>query len=198
MRLTSSKFSMKRLNLARRAFAWAIDKRLVELTSNPFADISVPKEDGDEDEGYQEGWYLDLDNRKFLFTLYDISTALDVFDRMEKWSVQFAMGAGLRLREAWGLHLADVHVDAGDPHVMVRFGSYDPIKERYRPPKGRKGERKPRKVPLWGPALVAARRWLEIRADDVRPGPESSKRIATVKHNPLDDGHRAGQTHLPR
>src|SRR5262245_8125010 len=51
---------------------------------------------------------------------------------------------------------------ADEPHVLVRFGSWDPVKERYRPPKGRKGEKKSRVVPLWGLGLEAAKKWLAL------------------------------------
>jgi hypothetical protein len=37
--------------------------------------------------------------------------------------------------------LADVHVDGDEPHVVIRFGSWDPVKERYRAPKGKAGEK---------------------------------------------------------
>lgn len=172
------------LNLARRFFAWAIEQELV--TANPFLDLQIERQDGDEDEGYQEGWYLNVDEQRWLFGLYDTLTCLDWNDRAEKWIVLFAMGTGLRLREAWSLHLSDVHVDGEDPHVMVRFGSWDAVKERYRSPKGRKGERKPRKVPLWGPSLEAARRWLEIREEYVQASAETVAKYRAQKHNPLD------------
>jgi integrase len=73
---------------------------------------------------------------------------------------QVALGTAVRMQELWCLHLADVHLDGDEPHIYVRHGSWDPIKERYRPPKGRRGERKPRRVPLFGLALDSLRRWI--------------------------------------
>ena len=148
------------LNLARAFFGWCVDQELVP--SNPFAELSVQRQDGDEDEGYQDSWYLDLaDQRRFL-EMWDRVKGLDARDRSEKWMVAFAMALGLREGEQWCLHLADVHADGDDPHVVVRFGSWDPVKERYRPPKGRKGEKKSRRIPLWGLGLEAAKRWLKL------------------------------------
>jgi integrase len=45
--------------------------------------------------------------------------------------------------------------------VLVRFGSYDKKKKRYRSPKGRAGDKRTRRVPLFGLGLDAARAWLE-------------------------------------
>jgi len=78
-----------------------------------------------------------------------------VKDDPERWIIQFAMGTGLRQGELWSLPLADVHVEenqAEGPWVHVRFGS------KGRPPKNGR----PRKVPLFGMALEAAREWLMV------------------------------------
>ena len=153
------------LNLARAFFRWAIDEEVYGITSNPFAGLRVEREDGDEDAGYQEGWYLDRDEQARFFALWDEpSLELDATDRAEKWIAMFATGSGVRQGEAWCLHLADVHVaeDEPCPRIEVRFGSWDPVKQRYRAPKGRKGEKKKRTVHLHGLALEAARAWLAI------------------------------------
>ncbi len=72
------------------------------------------------------------------------------------------LGTGLRLGELCCLHLDDLHIgDDEEPHVVVRFGSYDRDAERFRSPKGRRGEQNARRVPLWGLALDAVRAWLD-------------------------------------
>lgn len=153
------------LNLARAFFAWAIDQECYGITSNPFAGLKVSREDGDEDGGYQEGWYLDPKDQARFFAMWDrTDLEIDQGDRWEKAIVQFAVGSGLRRGEMWTLHLEDVHVGVKEaqPRVEVRFGSWDPVKKRYRAPKGRKGEKKSRTVFLHGLALEAARAWLAI------------------------------------
>lgn len=149
--------------LARRFFAWALDQEAYGVTANPFANLLVEREDGDEDGGYQDDWYLELEEqRRFLATWDSNVLDLTAAERDEKWIAQFAIGTGLRESEQWCLHLADFHVDDAEPHVIVRFGSWDPVKRRYRSPKGRKGEKKSRRVPLFGLGLEAARAWLEL------------------------------------
>lgn len=142
------------LNLARRFFAWAIEQGL--LQANPFVGLLVEREDGDEDDGYQDTWYLDIaEQHRFLKTW-------DTFHdtrRREKPIVQFAIGTGLRESEMWCLHLKDVHVDGDSPHVVVRYGSWDRKRGRYLTPKGRKGSKRVREVPLFGLGLEAAREW---------------------------------------
>lgn len=126
---------------------------------NPLATLRVEREDGDEDEGFQETWYLDVAEQKRAFEIWE---SLDEeTQRAEAPIGRVAIGTGLRKQELWCLHLDDVHVDGEQPFIHVRFGSWDPIRERYRPPKGRRGERRPRRVPLFGLALDAMRAWLE-------------------------------------
>jgi integrase len=151
------------LNLARAFFTWAIDQECYGITTNPFTGLVVSKEDGDEDAGYQDGWYLDPKEQQGLFSTWDRQGIdLDEGDRMEKWIAMFAVGSGLRRGEMWCLHLEDVHVglDEPRPRVEVKYGSWDRVKCRYRAPKGRKGEKKNRTVYLHGLALEAARAWL--------------------------------------
>lgn len=157
------------LNLARAFFRWAIDEECYGITLNPFVGLTVPKEDGDEDDGYQEGWYLDgsTEEQSRLLAMWDrVDLDLDATDRAEKFITAFAMGSGLRRGEQWCLHLSDVHVGKGEarPRVEVRFGSWDSVKGRYRAPKGRKGEKKNRTVSLHGLALEAMRAWLAVRS----------------------------------
>ena len=174
------------LVLARRAFVWAIDKGIIPPGTNPFIDLVVQKEDGDEEEGYQDGWYLDPMDQSYVITLYDCSTALDVRDRMEKWIAIVAWWSGVRQRELWCLHLDDVHAYDDEPHFWVRYGSWDSERERYRSPKGKKGEKKARRVELWGLGLFAMRKWLEeVRAEYVQPSAKHVERCASLKHSPL-------------
>ncbi len=128
-------------NLLRRFFAWAVE--CGSTTTNPCEGVRIKREDGDEDEGSQDTWYLDL---------ADGSRLLDV---------AFAMGTGLRQGEQWCLHLEDVRVAGDSPHVVVRYGSYDRVRGRYRSPKGRAGEKHSRVVPLFGLALEATKAWLQ-------------------------------------
>ena len=146
------------LGLARAGLAWAV--RSEHIASNPFRDLRIPREDGDEEEGFQDGWYLTTDERdRFLGTWERLH---EPHDRAERHLVAFALGTGLRLGELCCLHLADLHIgDDEDPHVVVRFGSYDREAERFRSPKGRRGEQNTRRVPLWGLALDAVRVWLD-------------------------------------
>ena len=140
------------LNLLRRFFVWAIEQE--HAMSNPCIGLQVARRDGDEGEGYQEGWYFDAGEQARVFDLLK--------DDPERWIVAFAIGTGLRQGEQWCLHIEDVHVDGDDPHVLVRFGSWDAKKKRYRPPKGRSGEKKTRRVPLFGLGLDATRAWLKV------------------------------------
>lgn len=146
------------LNLLRKFFVWAIDREYI--IANPTTGVVVEREDGDEEEGYQDGWYLDAKEQRDLLAAWD--DVDDVKRRGEKWIVAFAIATGLRQGEQWCLHLADVVVDGDEPHVLVQYGSYDAKKRRYRSPKGKKGEKKSRIVPLWGPGLEAAKAWLAL------------------------------------
>jgi integrase len=136
------------LNLLRRFFAWAVEEEYLE--NNPAAGVEIEREDGDESEGYQPGWYLTPEEHARLVRLADRRTRL---------LLNFAIGTGLRLNEMNCLHLDDVHLDGPKPHVLVRFGSFDRKKRRFVSPKGRKGEKNARKVPLFGLALEAAKEW---------------------------------------
>lgn len=148
------------LNLLRGFYKWALANNLVDR--NPCAGVQVEREDGDEDEGFQDTWYLDANEQGRLLAIFDGFEKWK--DRAEKHIVAFGMGTGLRMSEQWCLHIADVHVgdDELEPHIDVRYGSYDKIKQRFRSPKGKKGEKRTRRVPLFGLALEAAREWLKI------------------------------------
>jgi integrase len=147
------------VTLARKFFEWAV---LHQYTAhNPFSEVTVRREDGDEDGGYQREWYLDAkEQERLLATWLDSSLEFTHEQKLERFIAQVAMGTGLRERELWCLHLDDLHTDDDRPRIEVRFGSWDRVKKRYRAPKGRAGEKKPRTVPLFGVALEAARAWL--------------------------------------
>lgn len=155
------------LVLARRFFEWCITEELIG--ANPFAGLTVEKQDGDEEDGWQEEWYLDGDEQARFLALWDTLPGLSSKYRLEKWIVAFALATGIRLGELACLHLADVHLEGPKPHIVVRYGSWDAKAERYRSPKGRKGEKKTRRVDLWGLGLEAARQWLAVRAAYIAP-----------------------------
>ena len=97
-----------------------------------------------------DGWtYLLLDEQDRLCGAEGIALS----DRL---CAAFAVGSGVRQGEQWTLHLADVHADAADPHVIVRYGGRK--KGVFTPPKNGRL----RRVELFGRALQAARAWLEI------------------------------------
>jgi hypothetical protein len=74
----------------------------------------------------------------------------------------------MRVKELALLHLADWHVDAEVPHVVVRFGSLK--RGRLGPPKnGRK-----RTIMLLGPALEAAREWTDVHLPKLPNGAGAS------------------------
>lgn len=146
------------LNLLRKFFVWAIDRE--HVVANPTLGVTIEREDGDEEDGYQDGWYLDATDQTDFLACWDGLEKPK--HRAEKWLAAFAIGTGLRQGEQWCLHLADVVVDGPEPHVVVRYGSYDAKGQRFRTPKGKKGDKKNRIVPLFGLALEAAKRWLEV------------------------------------
>lgn len=146
------------LNLLRSFFNWALERELV--ATNPATGVVVAREDGDEDDGYQETWFLDVEEQtRFLASWDAFDTARE---RAEKWIAAVAIGTGIRQGEQWCLHLADVHLEGPDPHIVIRYGSWDAKKKRYRSPKGRRGEKKTRIVPLFGLALDAFKRWVDV------------------------------------
>jgi integrase len=175
------------LNLLRKFFVWAIDRE--HIMTNPAAEVIVEREDGDEEDGYQEGWYLDAKDQTDFLACWDALPSLK--RRLEKWIVAFAIATGLRHGELRCLHLKDVVLDGPEPHVVVHYGSYDAKQKRFRSPKGKKGEKKSRIVPLWGLGLEAARAWIAALP-------------TYAKHNPLglmfptERGKLRGRSKTPR
>lgn len=83
------------LGLARAGLAWAV--RAEHIEANPFRELRIAREDGDEEEGFQPGWYLTPDERAAFLSGWD---KLDEpHDRLERHIVAFALGTGLRLGE---------------------------------------------------------------------------------------------------
>lgn len=125
----------KILRLARSVFRYALKDGLIE--ANPCTrDIELPAPD----ELLDEPWdFLRAAEQTSLLT------CLDITEEARLW-IAFAMGTGLRPSELKRLQLVDVDV-AGDATVV-----------RVRKTK----TNRPRIVPLFGLALSAARRWLEL------------------------------------
>ncbi len=122
------------LNLLRAFFTLCQDRGLVAL--NPCLNLRMKGMAP----ATPDNWYLTPEEQQRVSSVQHPEIAL----------VLFAMGTGLRQGEQWSLHLRDVHADAEQPHVYVRFGSEG------KPPKNGK----PRIVPLFGMGLAAARAWL--------------------------------------
>ncbi len=104
-------------------------------------------------------------------------------DDPDRWVIQFAMGTGLRQGELWSLPVEDVHVAESQtegPWVHVRFGS------KGRPPKNGR----PRKVPLFGMALEAAREWLKILPSYAPHNPEGLMFPTPVREKQAKSGGR--------
>jgi integrase len=162
------------VGLLRSAFAQAQVEGLV--AQNPVEAIRVRSE-----AKTHEPWtYLEPHEQTANLTCTEIPEA----DRM---TIAFALGSGLREGEQFALRLTDLHVaiDEKNPRAVVRFGSLN------KPPKNGKI----RTVPLFGIALAAARRWLELL-------PSYATRKGEY-HNPLglvfpgrSGGHRGKGKHL--
>lgn len=89
------------------------------------------------------------------YLLPEEQTALltcEAIPEVDRVTMAFALGTGLRAGEQFGLRLADLHVDGDNPRIVVRYGSKH---------KGTKSG-KVKEIPLFGIALDAARRWLEL------------------------------------
>lgn len=123
----------------------ALEEGLLEANSARGHRIRSQKRlEHDEDEG--EVWtYLDAAEQRAIITC-------ETIPETDRLTIAFAIGTGLRLGEQTNLELRDLRVDGPEPHVVVRWGS-----------KGRRPKNgKIRTVPLFGLALDAARRWLEL------------------------------------
>lgn len=127
------------VNLLRAVFKRAIREDV--LDENPVKNIEFERE-----ERINDPWdYLRPQEQTALITCEEIPEP-------ERLAFAFSLGTGLRPGEQWMLGLADLHLSAEHPHVVVRRGS---------PGHGTKTG-KVRRVPLFGIALAAARRWMEL------------------------------------
>jgi integrase len=167
-------------NLASALFADALSMGLCK--TNPVLGVKVKKNATDRlIDRIPEEWPLKPSEQR---------TVLDLLkDDPERWIILFAIGTGLRQGEQWSLHRRDVHLDAVEgPFVHVKFGS------KGRPPKN--GQ--PRKVPLFGVALEAARAWLESLPTYAPsnpeglmfPTPQKAKQEGTSGHRGYEGGAR--------
>lgn len=164
------------LNLARAYFAWAIGQGLIPSRLNPFASCKVGRTEADDDDGYQNGWYLDArEQGAFIATWKDPVLEFDAKEQTESLIAEIAMHTGIRQGEQWCLHLADVSVaDDGQalPYLHVKHGSWSKKLQMYLSPKRRKGgKKKTRTVYLWGRGLEAMREWLAILPTYARHNP---------------------------
>jgi len=127
------------LTLLRSCLQSAVDDEVIAL--NPAVKIKAPTINRD------EGWsYCPPNEQTAILTCARIPEP-------ERMLIAFAIGTGLRQGEQWNLELPDLVVTGPHPHVMVRYG-----KPNHQPPKGKKI----RRVPLFGIALAAARRWMQL------------------------------------
>lgn len=136
-RLLAAQTVKNALNLVRGFFESALQDG--HIVDNPFAGWRVPRT---RSATTADKWtVLRKDEQERL---------LAAIPTPERHIVAFAMGTGLRRMEQWCLRGSDVVVEGENPHIVVRFGEHGPTK----------GGR-PRRVPLFGLALEAARAWLE-------------------------------------
>ncbi|MEP7124719.1 MAG: site-specific integrase, partial [Byssovorax sp.] len=130
------------VNLVRGCLAEAVEDELLE--KNPAIGLTSKRTPA------SNRWtYLVVDEQRRLLTA-------DVIPEMERLTIEFALGSGLRQGEHWCLKLRDVDVGSASPRVIVR--GKEPKGHN---PGGTKSG-KIRVVPLFGIALAAARRVLAL------------------------------------
>jgi integrase len=124
------------LKLLRGALAAAVDEELI--STNPALGIKLPTENRTDD-----GWTV--------LSPDELAKVLNATPLPERYIVEVAAWAGLRLGELCALELSDVHLDAETPHIVVRYGApgHKPCKSG-----------KPRTIPLVQPAIDALGKWL--------------------------------------
>ena len=129
---------------------------------NPFRDLAVPRSLKVTTREAFEGALSDEEQR----ALVQAALALHKESRAtwcEVAMLRTALGAGLRRGELLSLRWEDVALEGEEPAILVRYGAEA---------RGTKGG-KPRRVPLFGDALVALRTWrgvAESEGERVFPG----------------------------
>jgi len=133
-------------------FEWAIEEELTK--DNPVAGIKVRKLPG---EGIvTSDWYLEPKEQLALLDRMAKEADGPLEECDERPIVKVAMGTGMRRGEIWTLHLADVHLDAETPYLMVHWGGFKDGHLRA-PKNGRT-----RRVDLFGMALDGMREWMSM------------------------------------
>lgn len=135
----------KVISLCSGVFDEAVERSI--RSDNPCHAVRLRKKQADAQRTEEPWTFLSLEEQRAIWAC----SSIPEFARL---MIAFAWGSGLRQGEQWNLELRDLHVsdDEPHPHVVVRFGS-----KGLAPKNG-----KTRRVPLFGDALVAARRWLEV------------------------------------
>lgn len=159
---------LKVVQLLRGAMKLAIRKGYAK--QNPFAEMSVPKEKRTE-----EPWtYAELEEQDalaFAARAYCLDPENERLARIPVDAlIDFAMGSGLRAGEIITLRIADAHVDAADPHVIVRYGTAPNIATK---------TGKIREVPLFGRGLSGLKRWLASMPSWVTTNPHKLVFVGT-------------------
>jgi len=113
---------------------------------NPFKDLIA------EDEGTTEV------KRSTALKENELHKLIEAIDGPEKWMIAFCAYQGLRAGELVSLHWRDVHMDAPQPYMVVRYGGTPIVikgESVWPPTKGGK----PREIPLLPLAIEALKNW---------------------------------------
>lgn len=126
------------LHLVRVAFEDALDAGLCD--DNPFAGLKVRRSRAART---REAWTV--------LRPAEQAAVISAVRTPERWMVAFALGSCLRRGEQWALRLSDLKLEGERPYVVVRFGGFPDLPTK---------SGKPRRLPLFGLALDALRRWM--------------------------------------
>ncbi len=126
------------LVLVRQALHAAVEDELIE--ANVARDVHLGRGKGVTDDGWT-----------FLSTTEIEAVLGHSIPLGDRTPIVVAIYSGLRLGELWGLHWADVALDAARPELVVRHSHQGPTKSG-----------KIRRVPLLGPARVALEAWKKV------------------------------------
>jgi integrase len=134
------------VKLVSACFRSAIEDEL--LDKNPVAGLQIQRPRPSPDM-----WtYLTVAEQKQLAT-FEVAAKSEreaLLIHAERLIALIAIGTGMRQGEQWNLEQRDVHVDAPDPWLFVRWGS------KGKPPKNGRA----RRLPLFGIGLAAMKEWL--------------------------------------